>query len=770
MELQYITRGKSGPEGKPRVYFSCHPADFETAFPIIPADILRHVNCTIWYDPALAKTSTPADPSTPARPDAQSEAEAPPDTPEDDDALRNELQEIFNEIQLVVFAVSSHFLYEKNRAKDLELPLAMENHIPILPIMLENGLGYEFSNNCAKIQVVSRYVTDPTATPYEEVLETFLNSVLIGDELAEKVRTAFDAYVFLSYRKKDRSHAHRLMRLIHENEAFRDIAIWYDEFLVPGEGFNEAIKAAFEKSSLFAMTVTPHLEEEGNYVMRVEYPMARDRQKDDEKYLIIPVEMYEPKDAVDGKDWRIDPKNLVDHNEFKYHDIRDMQDEHRRPELSKAFLSALERIALKENDGSAVHRFFIGLAYLNKIDVEKDYDKALKLIKSAAEDEHPCMEATEKLADMYLHGEGVPADRKEAIYWQKTLASQYLSAYEENHDPDAHKGFGTLYFKSLVKLSDMQRDSSDLEGAMDSIRKALAFADKLEEEVGVREQERDKALLLNRLGGLYRDKGDYASAGECFRKSCRIYEKQSAEIGTRRARRDLSVSYEHLGDLCRKQGDLSGAKIYYDKTRSLREQLKKDSLSPAARRDLSAVLTKLGNLHKSAKNYKKAGEYYAEALEMDRILAAELKSPQAEDDYGVSLSKIGDIQKALKSLPAAAASYGQALELFDKNRKKTGSRIFLDHYAGGCEKLASVKKKLGDTEEAARLYREAIAAREELYRSSKTDSSAHSLAIACYNAALFLEDEELMRRAYELWDDLCGSHPEYIKYRERARL
>ena len=98
MELQYITRGKSGPEGKPRVYFSCHPADFETAFPIIPADILRHVNCTIWYDPALAKTSTPADPSTPSRPDAQSEAETPPDTPEDDDALTNYLWPIVREI------------------------------------------------------------------------------------------------------------------------------------------------------------------------------------------------------------------------------------------------------------------------------------------------------------------------------------------------------------------------------------------------------------------------------------------------------------------------------------------------------------------------------------------------------------------------------------------------------------------------------------------------------------------------------------------------
>ena len=97
------------------------------------------------------------------------------------------------------------------------------------------------------------------------------------------------------------------MRLIHENEAYRDIAIWYDEFLVPGEGFNEAIKAAFEKSSLFAMAVTPHLEEDGNYVMRVEYPMARDRQEKDKNYEIVPVEMYDRGGDEEKKDWRIDP-------------------------------------------------------------------------------------------------------------------------------------------------------------------------------------------------------------------------------------------------------------------------------------------------------------------------------------------------------------------------------------------------------------------------------------------------------------------------------
>ena len=134
-----------------------------------------------------------------------------------------EVEDILKEMQLVVFAVSSKFIHEKNRAKDTELPLALKNHIPVLPIMLENGLGYEFSNNCAKIQVVPKYGTDPTAIPYDEVLQTFLDSVLVGDQLAEQVRDAFDAYVFLSYRKKDRKHAQRLMRLIHENKQFRDI-------------------------------------------------------------------------------------------------------------------------------------------------------------------------------------------------------------------------------------------------------------------------------------------------------------------------------------------------------------------------------------------------------------------------------------------------------------------------------------------------------------------------------------------------------------------
>ena len=40
MKLQYKTRGMSEPKGKPKVYFSCHPEDFELYFEPISKELL----------------------------------------------------------------------------------------------------------------------------------------------------------------------------------------------------------------------------------------------------------------------------------------------------------------------------------------------------------------------------------------------------------------------------------------------------------------------------------------------------------------------------------------------------------------------------------------------------------------------------------------------------------------------------------------------------------------------------------------------------------
>ena len=136
--------------------------------------------------------------------------------------------------------------------------------------MQEGGLDDVFNKKFGDLQYLDKFNTDPTSIPYEEKLTKYLESVIVGDELAKKVRAAFDAYIFLSYRKKDRKYAQELMKLIHSNPLCRDIAIWYDEFLTPGEDYNRNIENALSKSKMFILVVTPCLLEESNYVMRVE--------------------------------------------------------------------------------------------------------------------------------------------------------------------------------------------------------------------------------------------------------------------------------------------------------------------------------------------------------------------------------------------------------------------------------------------------------------------------------------------------------------------
>ena len=733
MNLQYKTRGMTKPQGKPRVYFACRQEDFETVFQPVSDDILRFANCSVWY----------AD-------NQEEQADA------------GELSACLDEMQLVVLAVTSEMIHTPNRARDVILPYAYEHHIPILPIMMEPGLAREF-NQATKIpiQVVNRIVNDPTATPYEDVLQTYLKSVLIGDETAERIRDAFDAYVFLSYRKKDRAHAQRLMRLIHQNDDFRDIAIWYDEYLIPGEEYNEDIKLAFAKSTLFAMAVTPSLEEKGNYVMRVEYPMARDREKEEDGFQIVPVEMYDH----DNPKWRVDQSHL---REFRYQNIEKLQDEHRETEMNQAFLDALENMARKKNDGSAQHRFFIGLAYLCGIDVEIDPARALAMISDAATDANPCLEATEKLVDMYLMGDGVPVSISSAVSWQETLCEQLKAEVNKNHSADEHLGFGTRYFRALLRLSDLQRETGNIPDAMARAEEALHVAEGLTDEVGKREVTRDTAVICTRIGSLLQTQGDYNNAKRYYARAERTYSILAGELGTTRARRDLSIAKERLGDAERKEGDTSSALQHYLAVLQIREELASRSDSLRAKRDLSVILTKLGTCYRNMKEAAEARRTFERAYEIDSKLAAEEQSALAWDDLTVSLVKLGDMEKEDKNLTSAAAYYQKAYDTVRPLAEHFRTLRYQRHYATSCEKLASVKKRLAPAEEVKPLFEEAVAVRWALSAKLDTPLTEHELAVSLFNYGAFLDDPAPVRQALEIWQNLCTQHPEYEKYRAKA--
>ncbi len=363
------TRKNATSKGKARMYFSCHPEDFEIAFEELTNEILQRYDCAIYYY-----------------------------NPDDEIEMDNLIFEV-SQMQMAIIPITTKYLSETNRAYEVEFKIFKEQHIPILPIMLETGLDEIFNQKCGNIQYLTKNENDVTAIKYEEKLMKFMDSVFLNDELIKKIQSAFDAYIFLSYRKKDRRYAQELMKLIHKNDFARDIAIWYDEFLTPGEDFNEVISQALKNSSLFTLLVTPNLINENNYVMETEYPMAKKENKE-----ILPVESV----ATDRDELN---KNFIDIGKCYTVD--------NELELSDALLKKLHSIAILKNDESPEHNFFIGLAYLMGIDVEIDREKAVKLLEKAAEGE--LEEAIAKLSSMYYKGDGVAINYEKAFKWQKKL-------------------------------------------------------------------------------------------------------------------------------------------------------------------------------------------------------------------------------------------------------------------------------------------------------------------------------------------------------------
>ena len=548
-KLNYKTRGGSSPQGKPRVYFCCHPADFEKYFELISEEVLAEQNCTIYY-------------------------ETEPSDPYDEEELFSYL----GQMQLFIMPVTTKLLTRKNRAVDLEFPFAKEHHIPILPLMQENGLDDLFNEKCGDIQYLNKYNRDDTAISYEEKLKKYLSSVLIGDELAEKVRAAFDAYIFLSYRKKDRKYAQELMRLIHKNDFCRDIAIWYDEFLTPGENFNEAIREALERSELFALAVTPNLVNEINYVMTTEYPKAREAKK-----KILPAEVVPTdKEALRSK----------------YENIPDTVDAHNADELSKGLLEAVRNIAVRENDSSPEHNFFIGLAYLGGIDVEVDHERAKDLITSAAK--AGLGEAAKKLVSMYRTGEGVERSYETAIFWQQELVEQLEKAYASSGS--AEDGYALL--TEIWACGDYYKELGRLREAMSAYEKMNSVADELYEKTGTRRAHRYLSASYNNIGIICSDQGKLEDALEYYRKSLAIRKQLAEETETAEDRCDLSASYNNIGTICRAQGKLEDAMEYYRKSLAITKQLAEETGTIKRYDDLAVSYYNIGVTETGAARWK----------------------------------------------------------------------------------------------------------------------------------------------------------------------
>lgn len=472
-ELKVKTKGDGRPDGKPRVFFTCHPADFERSFERLCADIFASSDCAVYYTEDMT-------------------VRLPEETRETD----------LERMNLFVIPVSLKLLLEPNRAMDEDFPFAREKGIPVLPIMLEPGLdlAYKRKDKFFDLQYVDPYLQDTTTIPYNEKLKKYLGHVLFESKIVERIQKAFDAYIFLSYRKKDRKKANELMRLIHADPECRDIAIWYDEYLTPGESFSDAIELAMRKSKLFTLLVSPSILEpndigEPNYVQSKEFPRAKETEMEMLSAELLDEGSRPTNREALFRDFLGLPRPL---------NLRiDSEREH--------FFAKLKDLAKKECRANPSHNYLIGLAYLDGIDVEVDRTRGVDLIRSAAN--AGLVEAMEKIANMYHEGHGVALDWTEELIWRKRIVDYYTQR------------FGPEEIATLYALSDL----ASVCGDVGDWKQEVTVAKRLQEicKKSSRESHPVYIKALNCLSIAYENLGYYYyaknSAEEAYSLACQLF-------------------------------------------------------------------------------------------------------------------------------------------------------------------------------------------------------------------------------------------------------
>ena len=573
-EFKVRTRGGAVAQGKPRVYFVCHPADFDKYFDKICEDIFKTHDCAIYYTENM---SEPLD--------------------------ENNITVDLGRMNLFVVPVTFRLMNDGCRAMGVDIAYAKENNISILPFMMESGIDaiYSMPKNFGERQYLSPFSSDTTEISYADKLKKYLDAVLISDEVAQRIRKAFDAYIFLSYRKKDRKYANELMKIIHNIPGCRDIAVWYDEFLTPGESFMENISRAMKHSELFALLVTPNLLEEGNFVMKEEYPAARSAGMD-----ILPTEMEETDhDRLRSKFVGIPEPVMTDDALF-----------------TETLLKTIEKIAKTENDNEPEHNFLIGLAYLNGIDVEKDAMRGIKLITMAAD--AGLAEAMESLYNIYLTGVQVEYNIYEAGRWAKKLADHYTDRFGGE---DAR----TLLW--MHNLSYTYHMSGKLHEATELGESVLMLKTKL-----LGEEHPDTLMMMNNLAIIYRDLGNPNKSYEMVNRAYQIAMRTLGEEHP-----DTMLYLSNLSSALQVIGDYHGAmecskKAYEIRARILGEENVRtvESLT-----DLGLCYLNLGDRVTACQIQEKVYALYVKMFGEDNI-----KTALAIDPLALSYYHLGNGQKA----------------------------------------------------------------------------------------------------------------------------
>ena len=624
--LSFRTRGGSIPDNKPKVFFTCYPDDFDRYFESVSNDILDVVDCAIFYT-------------------------------EDMNADLSDLntQVCLERMNLFVIPVTLDLLTKPNRAMDSDYRFALKNHIPVLPLLMDTDIYklYKKPENFGELQYLKPNNTDRTAIDYKDKLRKYLTTILISSELIQQIKEAFDAYIFLSYRKKDRRFANDLLKLIHKDPRFEDIAIWFDEFLTPGERFRDNIERNLRSSILFALLVTPNLLEHHadgtpNFIMGEEYPAAKKLNKP-----ILPVKMEETD---------------IDLLKLYYSDIPECSDTKNEAGFLDRLKDSMSEAVINENNDEPLHNYLIGLAYLKGVDVEIDQDRGMRLITKAAEAGLP--DAMRKLFVSYTYGDNAEQDYNKALFWSKKLYELHVRELGEEH-------IDTLM--ALDQMACTYLKTGDYKAALNLFEKCYSIA--------CRTQGEESAEALTALGNLAEACGAAGDLERQLELNTKCYDLKCRLFGEEDPRTLITLS--NLANAFTSAGDYKKAVIFNEECLRLNCKLfgEEHSHTLLALNNLALAYMRSGNIQKCIELFSKCYNLELKANGMEHPVTIHVMC-----NLAMAYSTAGDYEKALELIEKC-----RTLSEKVNGEKHPNTLLYLNNQAG-------IYKDIGDFDNAFELF------------------------------------------------------------------
>ncbi|MBR3331578.1 MAG: TIR domain-containing protein [Mogibacterium sp.] len=657
MKLGYKVKDIISKNSRPRVFFISHDDDHEEYLSRVIAMLHEQSDCMVYFR-------------------------------ETEDLHRSisaeELGQTLSDMQLVVIPVTQKLLREPSEAMSKVIPYALDHNIPVLPILMEKDPAGRYSKLFGNLQYLDADDSDKTAEPFEKKLAAYLSEMLVSPETIKRIKDAFDACIFLSYRKKDRAMARELMRMIHRDPGYRDISFWYDEFLVPGEDFNDGILQALDDADLFAMVVTPQLLEDPNYVMTNEYPAARDAGK-----TIFPVEMEQTDSSELERCYQGIPRKVTA-----------AEDETWERELNEK----LQRFASQTGKDDPQHMFLIGLAYLDGINMEVDTEKARVLITEAAD--AGLEEAMRKLSSMYFHGKGVPKSLVTSTQWQKKLRDSLENRYYADKTDDL-----------LEELYKEENQLANRYFRMDDDKQALYAASCLrgyaEEKVrrGMAGGRHDLAFCTTKMGTMFHTFDDYYQTKKYYEDALEVYEELLREEPSDVIKRECSLVYGYLGLLYKSRSMTEEALDSYTHAEEIMLSISDDSYRKATARHLLSQYRSHAEVLAKAGRNEEALEMFAKASEVADTIPAEEADFKLKTQLAFLYESLDDLYYDIGRKEEAREYRRKRIKVLDlqiEEAREAGMRYAdLYYWKGVCH------GRLGEADEARRCYHMSLEAHED---------------------------------------------------------